>query len=93
MSSARTKKEGIYDAEISPLMTKIINICKENGINMAATFSLDHDEAVGETLFCTSIFAIDREDKVGYRRVNDCYAIMYPEAAFLAMTIRAKGTA
>lgn len=36
-------KEEIYDAEISPLMQKIIAICQENGIAMMASFAIGHD--------------------------------------------------
>jgi len=33
-------KEQIYDEKISPLMTQIIQICKENDIKMVADFYL-----------------------------------------------------
>lgn len=35
------KKEQVYDEQIYPLMDKIISICKENKIDMVATFYLD----------------------------------------------------
>lgn len=41
-------KENTYDNEISPLMAKVIDICKANSIGMVATFDLDDD------LCCTS---------------------------------------
>lgn len=40
--------EAVYDAEISPLMTQIIAICKRENLPMFATFKLDGD------LACTS---------------------------------------
>jgi len=33
--------EPIYDEQISPLMERIITICKEHGIPMVATFQLN----------------------------------------------------
>ena len=36
-------KEEIYDEQISPLMTKIIDVCKEHGIAMMASFDIAHD--------------------------------------------------
>lgn len=47
-------KEAIYDAEISPLMTRIIAICKEHDIPMLATFQFEHTEENGAG-FCTTI--------------------------------------
>lgn len=36
-------KEEIYDAQISPLMLQIIEICKSKGIAMIASFDIGHD--------------------------------------------------
>lgn len=36
-------KEEIYDDQVSPLMLKIIEICKVNGIAMMASFDIGHD--------------------------------------------------
>jgi hypothetical protein len=36
-----SKAEEVYDADISPLMTKIIEICKSHKIAMIADFKLD----------------------------------------------------
>ena len=46
-------KEGVYDAEISPLMAKIIEICKRESIPMAATFQYCDREGDGPG-FCTT---------------------------------------
>jgi hypothetical protein len=53
-------KEQIYDAQISPLMRQIIEICQENGIAMMASFDIAHDGEGpnGEdcsNLLCTSL--------------------------------------
>jgi hypothetical protein len=42
------KKEKVYDEQIAPLITRIIETCKANKISFLAHFKLD-----GE-LFCTS---------------------------------------
>lgn len=41
--------ESIYDNRIAPLMDEIIDICKTNGIPMAATFEYAEDN------FCTTV--------------------------------------
>jgi hypothetical protein len=46
--------EAIYDAEIAPLMTKIIDICKTHGMPMVASFEYANDGNGGEDL-CTSL--------------------------------------
>ena len=45
-------KEQIYDEQISPLMTKIIEICKEHKIDMLATFAIPTEG--DEDLRCSS---------------------------------------
>lgn len=37
-------KEAIYDAEIYPLMDKIIDICRENKIAMLCHFAIPNDD-------------------------------------------------
>ena len=37
-------KEEVYDAEVYPLMDKIIKICKKNKIAMVATFHTPNDD-------------------------------------------------
>lgn len=36
-------KEEIYDEQISPLMQKIIGVCREHGIALIASFNIAHD--------------------------------------------------
>lgn len=45
--------EAVYDAEIAPLMTKIIGICKEHKLPMFATFLCANDPD-DEDLVCTT---------------------------------------
>ena len=87
-------KETAYDAEIRPLMSRIIAVCKEHKINMAATFALDMaDEEAREQghegpMMCTTVLPVDESDADGFKRVMDCRRVMYPpKPTLLAMTI------
>lgn len=87
-------KESAYDEHISPLIGKVIELCKAHGINAAMTFALDHRgeesdtvEGMDEPLYCTTVLPVDESDAKGYRRVNDCRRVMYPPAPFVALTI------
>ena len=40
-------KEQVYDERISPLMKKVLDICREHGIAMLATFDLPTEEKPG----------------------------------------------
>lgn len=60
-------KEQVYDDQISPLMQQIIDICKDQGIAMMASFDIAHDGEGpnGEdcsTLMCSSLLP-DGDDK------------------------------
>lgn len=80
-------KEQAYDEHISPLMTKVIALCKEHKINMAATFALDHNED-GEPLYCTTVLHdVDKDDAPGINRMQECRRVMYPKPFFAAFTI------
>ena len=79
-------KEAAYDEHIAPLMTQIIALCHENKINMAATFSLGFDDD-GEALACTTVLPVDPTDVEGFRRIEDCRAVMYQRPSFMAFTI------
>jgi hypothetical protein len=46
-------KEEAYDAEISPLMTQIIAICKTHGIAMVCSFAIPTE--ADADLGCTSV--------------------------------------
>ena len=47
--------ESVYDSEIEPLMSQIIEICKKHNLPMFATFVYANTEEDGESL-CTSNF-------------------------------------
>ena len=46
--------EEVYDEEIAPLMTKIIEICRTKGIPMFADFQLTSEDADNSAMFCTT---------------------------------------
>jgi hypothetical protein len=52
-------KEEIYDNEISPLMTKIIAICKKHKIAMLADFKIGDDEEQG-SFHCSTALLTDQ---------------------------------
>lgn len=54
--------EAIYDEQIAPLMTQIINICRKNRIPMLATFQYGNDEEAGSDDFCTTRIPFDGEN-------------------------------
>lgn len=45
--------EDVYDEEIAPLMTKIIEVCKKHELPMLCSFQFEHSETQGPG-FCTS---------------------------------------
>lgn len=47
-------KEKIHDEKIEPLMNEIIKICKENDIQMFATFMLKEDDDMVCTTYIPS---------------------------------------
>lgn len=53
-------KEQIYDAEVAPLMTQVIELCSQHGIALFATFDLSSPD--NEALACTTILP----DETGY---------------------------
>ncbi len=51
--------EDVYDEQISPLMSRIIAICKEHQIPMVAQFQYANDEENGPA-FCTTAMPVPR---------------------------------
>lgn len=76
-------KEQIYDEQIAPLLTQIIEICQQNGIAMVASFDIAHEGAPG--LRCTSHLP----DENGNYTFARAARILYPpETAPLMLTTR-----
>lgn len=57
---SETTKEDIYDEQIAPLMTKIIEICKQHKIAMLADFHTPNEDA--SDLHCTTALLIDEHE-------------------------------
>lgn len=72
-------KEAAYDAHISPLMSQIIDLCREHKINAFATFALDRT-AEDELLKCTTALPIDATDEDGCDLVDRLRRIARPPA-------------
>lgn len=53
--------EDIYDAEIAPLMTKVIEICKKRKMPMFATFVYAYDPATNDDSVCTTNLPFENE--------------------------------
>ncbi len=81
-----TKREEIYDREISPLMATIIEVCKRHDIPMVFSCQLnddrehltdvnDEDEEIGPFFCCTLLAANDHTHKKLLRAVQ----ILKPE--------------
>lgn len=64
-------KEAIYDAEISPLMQQILEICKREKIAMLASFAVPSPD--DESLVCTSAtLGDDHEPPASFKRALAC---------------------
>ena len=77
-------KEEIYDDQIAPLMSKIIEICKANKIANLCTFALDDED--GEQLACTTAMLTEEFDPPEeYKQAFDI--IKPPERSPMMMTV------
>jgi hypothetical protein len=72
-------KEAVYDAEIAPLMTKIIAICKEHEIPVVACFQYGDFEEGGAGHCVTALVKESRGDSLHIRRIA---IAAEPERAF-----------
>ena len=84
-------KEQIYDEKISPLMTQIIQICKENDIKMVADFYLREPTEEATEFHCTTALTVDCNSE----RLKDLVKVIYngyvvQKPYFAAMTITSK---
>lgn len=87
MSKNEWTEEAAYDEHISPLMTKIIAICKEHRIPMVAQFVIGHDAEQGAFRCTTSLRSstMGREDGGNTERMHK--AAMGAEHSVLAITV------
>lgn len=75
-------KENIYDEHISPLMTKIIEICKEHKIANVCSFDLgpDDDDEDGAHLACTTVM-LEAEYEPDERHIKAATITTSPEGS------------
>lgn len=65
-------KEKIYDEQISPLMTKIIEICQKNDISYMADFYLKEPTDENSEMYCTSF-----QNPAHDRKIEDLFNVAY----------------
>jgi len=85
-------KEKIYDEQISPLMTKIIEICQANDIQMLMSFYLKEKTASDDDMYCTSCLIPNKGSKYlldAQRVIMENYTVQKP--FFMAMTVTGEG--
>jgi hypothetical protein len=87
-------RETIYDEQISPLMTQIIAICKENKIPVVASFELDIEEGhpPNDPLMCTTSLLFEGE--VHSKSLPKMHAAAYPPhpPVLMVTTTKADGS-
>jgi len=80
-------KEKVYDDKISPLMSQIIKICKEEKLNMVASFQLrsEYETDNEENFLCTTLLPMNEEHNPYQYR--DFGKSIYSKPTVFAMTI------
>jgi len=66
-------KENIYDEQICPLMTQIIDICKNNGINMIASYYLIEETENNDDLYCTTFIPGEKQ----CQKLDNAYNVLF----------------
>lgn len=81
-------QEAIYDEKISPLMAKIIEICKEHEIPMMATFQYEWHEERGAG-YCTTTLPYEKKASPNFMEALMFLreALVPPQPYVLAETI------
>lgn len=85
-------KESIYDNQIYPLMDSIIKICKDNDIQMIASFTLKKIDDDGEDLLCSTYL---ESSEYNSNRLEDAIKVIQhgyiaQKPYFLATTITSR---
>lgn len=76
--------EQVYDEQISPLMTKIIQICKDNNMPMFATFAYQDEQLCTTSLPPSKIGA---DSQTTETTIEKLYNTIYKQADIFAFTI------
>lgn len=75
--------EDVYDEQISPLMTQIIEICKKHDMPMLCTFQYAHNDEQGDAQ-CTT--AVAPPERASDRLMQAIYAVSPKQPFAVAMT-------
>ena len=78
-----TKREAVYDAEISPLMVQIIALCQAHDIPHVASFQLDDERPVDANFCCSTV----RVPPDACARIKRAHAGLYPRPEMFAITV------
>lgn len=84
MSIENFDLENIYDEMISPLMSQIVEICKENKMPMVASFAFRKTDEDGLGT-CTTVLNAN-ENRI-IPEFTESVRIIQKKSAFIAMTI------
>lgn len=81
--------EAIYDSEIAPLVTQLIDICRAHQMPMFATFVYQYDPETDEDGLCTTNlpFGNERSTPVAFDKLYD---VIRPARPALRLTVRNK---
>lgn len=77
-------KELIYDQQITPLMDKIINICKEYELPMIASFCYKMSEETGEDVCTTYLLGNEGWMPEAFK---DCKVRLFRKDVIVSITI------
>jgi hypothetical protein len=81
--------ESVYDAEIAPLMTKIIEICKAHKLPMFATFLYVNDPEAGDEGVCTTNLMFGDERPVP-QKIRNLEPSLRSSTGALRLTVKDK---
>ena len=65
-------KEKVYDEEIAPLMSKIIEVCKKHKIPMITAFNYDNKDGESDRGFCATYLPFEGRTPPNFRKMRDC---------------------
>lgn len=90
MSEQYGDKETIYDEKIAPLMQEIITVCKENRINMVASFQLKSEQETDneEHFLCTTLLPLNKEHYP--EQYSNLAKSIYRKPSYAAITITSR---
>jgi hypothetical protein len=87
----RFDKEKVYDEQISPIMTKIIEIAKREKISFACTYAIRDDGEPDGWLFCSTVHDHHHDKQIPYlHKIEELRYAMFPRPITFSMVIMNK---